>query len=343
MAYDIIQSVETDFSFKKEENRSDILLAFLEIIEVFSDTHLSKIIHSLKDNNLTSEDNILSEIKEKKDVQNTVKIFLDSLLLEKGDRLIVFIDELDRCKPDYAVRVLERIKHYFTNERITFVFSINTKELQHTIKRFYGDEFDGYKYLDRFFDLRITLPNANLQKYYLSIGFDDNDSIFNLIKNEVIKKYEFELREISKYLKSIKTAKNFFIGTPCTPTEKGLFFGYNYIIPVMLGMKIYNAEMYRDFIDGKSYKLLVEVFNRLDKAYFGILLKPNEVFAENLIHNGDVIFRRKIEEVYNAVFDNNKDYFIDIGQCRFERGIKEKLIEISNQLYSYVTVFSEYD
>lgn len=44
--------------------------------------------------------------------------------------MVVFIDELDRCKPDYAIRLLERIKHYFGDERITFVLSLNMDELR---------------------------------------------------------------------------------------------------------------------------------------------------------------------------------------------------------------------
>lgn len=44
------------------------------------------------------------------------------------------------------------------DERITYVLSINTEELQHTIKNYYGDSFDACRYLDRFFYLRINLP-----------------------------------------------------------------------------------------------------------------------------------------------------------------------------------------
>ena len=87
------------------------------------------------------------------------------LLPERGNRLVVFVDELDRCKPSYAVQLLERIKHYFSNDKVTVVFSINTKELQHSIRKFYGAEFDANKYLDRFFDYRISLPDADMDNY----------------------------------------------------------------------------------------------------------------------------------------------------------------------------------
>ena len=91
--------------------------------------------------------------------------FFSAIFKEQGNRLVIFIDELDRCKPDFAVKLLERIKHYFVNPDITFVFSINSMELQHTIKQYYGSEFDACKYLDRFFDLRIVLPDISTEKF----------------------------------------------------------------------------------------------------------------------------------------------------------------------------------
>lgn len=51
----------------------------------------------------------------------------------------IFIDELDRCRLDFAVQLLERIKHYFNNEHITFVFSVNTEEFMNTINRYMGN------------------------------------------------------------------------------------------------------------------------------------------------------------------------------------------------------------
>lgn len=62
--------------------------------------------------------------------------------MKKLTRIIIFIDELDRCKPSYAVRLLEQIKHYMCDERITFILAVNTAQLQHTIRHFYGSEFD---------------------------------------------------------------------------------------------------------------------------------------------------------------------------------------------------------
>lgn len=70
----------------------------------------------------------------------------------------VFIDELDRCRPSYAVEMLEVIKHFFELENIVFVVATDTSQLQHAVKAVYGEGFDAQTYLGRFFRRRYSLP-----------------------------------------------------------------------------------------------------------------------------------------------------------------------------------------
>ena len=75
-----------------------------------------------------------------------------------GKPLVVFIDELDRCRPDFAVNFLERVKHVFDVPSLVFVMAVNRKELASVVKSFYGCG-DGEKYLEKFFDLVFHLRN----------------------------------------------------------------------------------------------------------------------------------------------------------------------------------------
>ncbi|WHI45682.1 P-loop NTPase fold protein [Microbulbifer sp. VAAF005] len=79
--------------------------------------------------------------------------------------LIVFIDELDRCRPNFAIELLERIKHLFDLERIVFVIAVNHDQLGRGIKGVYGNEFDGHSYLERFFDVEYQLSASNNYTY----------------------------------------------------------------------------------------------------------------------------------------------------------------------------------
>jgi len=75
--------------------------------------------------------------------------------------LVVIIDELDRCRPLYAVELLEAAKHLFAEDGIVFVLALNRSELAHSIRSVYGVGFDATGYLRRFFDVDFRLPDPD--------------------------------------------------------------------------------------------------------------------------------------------------------------------------------------
>lgn len=84
---------------------------------------------------------------------------------ERGHPLIIMIDELDRCRPSYAVELLEVAKHLFSVDHVVFVLAINRNQLGHSIKALYGGEFDAEDYLRRFFDIDFQLPEPKREKF----------------------------------------------------------------------------------------------------------------------------------------------------------------------------------
>jgi hypothetical protein len=81
----------------------------------------------------------------------------------------VFIDELDRCRPDYAITLLEGIKHLFSVKGAIFVISTNLDQLSKAVGAVYGVNFDGHQYLKRFFHLEYTLPEPSRIDYLKSL------------------------------------------------------------------------------------------------------------------------------------------------------------------------------
>ena len=79
--------------------------------------------------------------------------------------LVVVIDELDRCRPSYAVELLEVAKHLFRVDHIVFVLAVNRSKLAHSIRSLYGSDFDGDGYLRRFFDIDLQLPDPDREKF----------------------------------------------------------------------------------------------------------------------------------------------------------------------------------
>lgn len=63
----------------------------------------------------------------------------------------VLIDELDRCRPTYAIEMLEQVKHLFDIDNTVFLIATDGDQLSHSISAVYGERFDGKRYLLRFF------------------------------------------------------------------------------------------------------------------------------------------------------------------------------------------------
>lgn len=79
----------------------------------------------------------------------------------KTRSVVVIVDELDRCKPLFALNMLERIKHFFSVQGIVFVLVLDKTQLGHSIRAVYGSGLDADNYLRRFIDLTIELPEPN--------------------------------------------------------------------------------------------------------------------------------------------------------------------------------------
>ncbi|MEP2782298.1 MAG: P-loop NTPase fold protein [Pseudoruegeria sp.] len=73
-------------------------------------------------------------------------------------KLVIVIDELDRCRPDYALSLLEIIKHFFDVPHVHFVLGANMRELQNSVSARYGTGIDAALYLQKFVTLTMRLP-----------------------------------------------------------------------------------------------------------------------------------------------------------------------------------------
>ena len=140
----------------------------------------------------------------------------------------IFIDELDRCRPSYAVEMLEVIKHFFETPNVVFVVATDTEQLQHAVKAVYGHEFDAQTYLGRFFRRRYSLSELSRKDFvdrYVTSPMNDvkwgqniprsstNGDIVALISN-VADMFKLSLRETEqladKYLAVLQyTNKSF--------------------------------------------------------------------------------------------------------------------------------------
>lgn len=94
-----------------------------------------------------------------KEFKDTLTEVVSQILTRTGKPLVLFIDELDRCRPTYAIEVLERIKHLFEVYGLKIVIACDIVQLSESVKSIYGSNFNALGYLQRFFDNIRDLKN----------------------------------------------------------------------------------------------------------------------------------------------------------------------------------------
>lgn len=197
---------------------------------------------------------LLVDFKKQDELRLLVDTFFNDILPERGNRLVIFIDELDRCKPTFAIMLLERIKHYFNQQNVTFVFSTNIKELNKTVCNYYGQGFSADRYLDKFFNLKLQLPKVDTKTYFDYLEVFNNFGYNEAILREVVLYTNLELREISRFISFYYFARNYYHGNnnPQKPENEAFKFCIDYILPLMIAIKMTDSHLYETFMLGNE-------------------------------------------------------------------------------------------
>ncbi len=175
----------------------------------------------------------LAEINNERESFEKFKQFLaqsTSYLKDSNQKLVVIIDELDRCKPTFAIQTLEVVKHLFDIENVVFLFAVDIQQLSHSISSVYGQGFDSVGYLCRFFDYIAKMPEPNISNYILesissieAIGGMSDISIYHGDKQKrfydilqvffqrIYEVFDFSLRDMDTVIQSYKIMVNNFL------------------------------------------------------------------------------------------------------------------------------------
>ena len=110
------------------------------------------------------DNSIYSEYEQFENELNKLKSFLENWVQKVDKPIVIIIDELDRCRPDYAVKTLEILKHFFDIPGFVFVLAIDEEQLKSSVETLFGTKnFDGYK--RKFINNSFILPKPDKEKF----------------------------------------------------------------------------------------------------------------------------------------------------------------------------------
>lgn len=144
-----------------------------------------------------------------KEYRQAVQNFKNCLakIAEYNNPLVIIIDELDRCRPDYAVKVLETIKHFFDIDGLCFVLSMDEGQLKNSVQQLYGP-LNFAEYMRKFVNYSFALPTPDAEKYiaYLSEAYKLEQQLQKFANIKTFLEKNKDCREVADIMTSLFSA-----------------------------------------------------------------------------------------------------------------------------------------
>lgn len=129
--------------------------------------------------------------------------------LSKNKTVLLVVDELDRCMPEYAIKVLERLHHMFEGlDNVIVLLAIDSTQLEHSVKEIYGEQVDTERYLRKFISFRVRLDTGKVQNqilnnygYYFS-KFENLEECCQIVL-DLVELSGIDIRNIEKLIEKI--------------------------------------------------------------------------------------------------------------------------------------------
>lgn len=114
--------------------------------------------------------------------------------LSDHQAIVVIVDELDRCLPEYTIKVLERLHHLFDSiPNVQVILSIDRSQLEHVVTQIYGQKTNVRRYLDKFIDFELTLPIGSLNNQadtYFDYYYSQFENLIGIISDIDLAEYK---------------------------------------------------------------------------------------------------------------------------------------------------------
>jgi hypothetical protein len=184
--------------------------------------------------------------------------------------IVFIIDELDRCRPDFALELLEQVKHLFSVEGITFLLVTNRVQLEQSIMAKYGG-IDPVNYLHKFINVWLTMPRSSeehndngyqylrhlIQSMLVESGQRTNLEDCKNVLYEIVQYYQPSFREIDRMLSYFAILSNM-------ASRQSHESNFQFIMAMVCYLKVCKPHALKSANSTLSYDLIANAANFAD-------------------------------------------------------------------------------
>ncbi|MCB1354335.1 MAG: hypothetical protein KDK03_16520 [Rhodobacteraceae bacterium] len=184
---------------------------------------------------------------------------LGALTAAKGGKaptpLIIVVDELDRCRPDYALEILEVIKHFFAVPHVHFVLGANLEALENSVKARYGAGIEATAYLQKFLSFTVALPEhvGDGERPSAILSYVDHLGAAMGTPKHLVKGMKAQIAVLGKNnsisLRDVGKAISILALLPRVAQEKSISEGELCVMITMIITRIININLFKKMLD----------------------------------------------------------------------------------------------
>lgn len=188
---------------------------------------------------------------------SSIRTLASSIYSATGCSLVFIVDELDRCRPTYAIETLERIKHLFDVPHVAFILGVDKQQLMQSVKAVYGN-IDSRQYLLRFFDLEFHLPAPDRTAFLKSLWerYQIEEYLQQKKSDIALKKKMRNARRCIAYLsrmhsltlREIETAFKSFVLILRSALKSSEIDPM--LLAALIMLRVINSKIYKEWING---------------------------------------------------------------------------------------------
>ncbi len=289
--------------------------------------------------NTVEKINSFEDIVANNDIKNMWTSLLDESINENCNKLYFIIDDLDRCRPDYAIKMLERIKHFANDERVNFILAVDYEEMLCVIEQFYGYRNSGNRFLEKIIDYYVDLEDRHYNDYDKYIGDyiikhrvgDEYLTVAEVINNTmkyVTEDLRMTMREMAKCREILAYMSSFYdeyAGIHAGDLGNTILKGI--VMPYILGLNVTNRVEYYKFIRGEGQDAFIDFIQRHEELIVNIELEKSKI-------------KEKFEGIYEFITkvmkgDKNIIETKDIDNIRLYESTVKDVFKCINGLYDF--------
>ena len=313
-------------------------------------TGISIDLHQLAQSDKSLLDIYQEQRATKDELRKELAVLAEKVASQTSHPLVFIVDELDRCRPTFAIELLERVKHVFDVPNIVFVFGLNRDELCEALTSVYGD-IDADVYLRRFFDFEFNLPEGGAQRFgeHLIDKFQLGQAFQTLSKasenqNHI---YDYEnfrevcpklwnalglsLRDIDYAVRLIALlTRNLEVGN----------FAHPYLAALLIGFKFKRRQFYDSMVSGSFLTRQIVLFLSNESVLDPADTDLNRHFdriegflycAESTPHGGTAVGTQALREV-ERLLQGGQGFQSEVLSNRSQNGDQEMLNRIRQSI-----------